>query len=87
MRHAVTAACGRPSRQAGARLGLHATREPRYTPRLVFRRRSSVVERILGKAEVGGSIPLGGTTFLGLCDTDPRRTVDVTAPAEPSPGE
>ena len=33
----------------------------RYQARLVFRRRSSVVERILGKAEVVGSIPPGGT--------------------------
>ena len=30
---------------------------------LVEGRRSSVVERILGKAEVVGSIPPGGTTF------------------------
>ncbi len=32
-----------------------------YSPRLVIRRRSSVVERILGKAEVQGSSPCGGT--------------------------
>ena len=32
-----------------------------YSPRLAFRRRSSVVERILGKAEVGSSILPGGT--------------------------
>jgi hypothetical protein len=31
--------------------------------RLAFRRRSSVVERILGKAEVGSSILPGGTTL------------------------
>ena len=33
-----------------------------YSARLAFRRRSSVVERILGKAEVGSSILPGGTT-------------------------
>ena len=32
-----------------------------YSPRLAFRRRSSVVERILGKAEVVSSILPGGT--------------------------
>ena len=35
-----------------------------YSPRLAFRRRSSVVERILGKAEVGSSILPGGTMVL-----------------------
>ena len=42
-------------------LGLHAAPGSRYSARL--RRRSSVVERILGKAEVGSSILPGGTTF------------------------
>ena len=41
-------------------LGLHAALGSRYSARL--RRRSSVVERILGKAEVGSSILPGGTT-------------------------
>ena len=40
-------------------LWLPAAANPRYSARL--RRRSSVVERILGKAEVVGSIPPGGT--------------------------
>ena len=48
----------RASRRAG-RFWLHDAAFPRYSARL--RRRSSVVERILGKAEVVGSIPPGGT--------------------------
>ena len=43
-------------------MGLHAAGFARYSARLAFRRRSSVVERILGKAEVGSSILPGGTT-------------------------
>jgi hypothetical protein len=38
----------------------------RYSARL--RRRSSVVERILGKAEVSGSSPDGGTMFPQAID-------------------
>ena len=37
-----------------------------YSPRLAIRRRSSVVERILGKAEVQGSNPCRGTMAEGL---------------------
>ena len=44
-------------------LGLHSGDGFGYSPRLAFRRRSSVVERILGKAEVGSSILPGGTMF------------------------
>lgn len=44
-------------------LGLHSGGGFGYSPRLAFRRRSSVVERILGKAEVGSSILPGGTMF------------------------
>jgi hypothetical protein len=49
------------SRCAQALFRLHAVADVGYSPRLAFRRRSSVVERILGKAEVGSSILPGGT--------------------------
>jgi hypothetical protein len=42
-------------------ISLPAAPDIRYQARLTFRRRSSVVERILGKAEVGSSILPGGT--------------------------
>src|SRR5690606_21627856 len=44
-----------------ADFSLHAVVPVGYRARLAFRRRSSVVERILGKAEVGSSILPGGT--------------------------
>ncbi len=44
-------------------LALHAAARDRYRPRL--RRGSSVVERILGKAEVQGSNPCRGTISRG----------------------
>ena len=53
-----------PVKRRPADLTLHATGNDRYSARL--RRDSSVVERILGKAEVQGSNPCRGTMAEGF---------------------
>ena len=60
VRHPVQVRRGVPPvKHPSLELGLHVAFRARYSARL--RRRSSVVERILGKAEVGSSILPGGT--------------------------